>query len=271
MLEGKRIAVVVPAYNEARLVGRVIATIPGFVDEVVVVDDGSDDGTADEVRRARDGRSERVALVRHPRNRGVGAAICTGYRYALARGADVVAVMAGDGQMDPRDLERVVGPVVRGEADYAKGDRLGGRSRPSCMPRVRYLGIEALTILTRIAAGYGTLRDSQSGYTAISAAGLRALPLSRLHPGYGYPNHLLILLGAARCRVVDVPVRPVYGEGEVSRLRPWKVAPRLVLLLCAGYLWRLRQGAATEPAAPREAGATAPAPRGQRTAQVSPP
>jgi glycosyltransferase involved in cell wall biosynthesis len=252
MIEGKRVAVVVPAFNEARLVGRVIETMPDFVDEIVVVDDGSDDGTADEVRRAGARRLGQVALVRHARNRGVGAAIRTGYRFSLARGADVVAVMAGDGQMDPLDLGRVVGPVVRDEADYAKGDRLGARSRPEKMPIVRYLGIEALTVLTRIAAGYGSLRDSQSGYTAISAASLRALPLSRLHPGYGYPNHLLILLGAARRRVVDVPVRPVYGEGEVSRLRPRQVAPRLAMLLCAGYLWRLQQTGATVLAAPRE-------------------
>jgi len=238
MLEGKRIAVIVPAYNEARCIGRVIATMPGFVDEVVVVDDGSDDGTADEVARARE---TRVTLVRHGRNLGVGAAICTGYEVALECGADVAAVMAGDGQMDPVDLERVVAPVVRGEADYAKGDRLSARTRPPRMPLVRYLGIEALTGLTRIAAGYRDLRDSQSGYTAISAACLRALPLARLHPGYGYPNHLLILLGASGCRVVDVPVRCVYGEGEASKLRPWKVAPRLALLLGAGYLWRLRR------------------------------
>lgn len=260
MLEGARIAVVVPAYNEAGRVGRVIATMPGFVDEVVVVDDGSDDGTAGEVERARDAsRSRRVALVRHPRTQGVGAAIATGYGLALARGADVVAVMAGDGQMDPLDLERVVTPVIRGEADYAKGDRLAARARPLSMPLVRYLGIEALTVLTRVAAGYGELRDSQSGYTAISAACLRALPLARLHPGYGYPNHLLILLGADRRRVVDVPVRPVYGDGEASKLRPWKVAPRLALLLCTGYLWRQRQAARTAPTERRQPPASAAA------------
>jgi glycosyltransferase involved in cell wall biosynthesis len=255
MIQGKRIVVVVPAYNEARLVGRVIAAMPAFVDEVVVVDDGSADGTAEEAWRAGAARTGPVVVVRHPRNAGVGAAIRTGYRVALAQGADVVAVMAGDGQMDPRDLERVVGPVVRGEADYAKGDRLGARAKPPGMPLVRYLGIEALTVLTRVAAGYGELRDSQSGYTAIGAAALRRLPLSRLHPGYGYPNHLLILLAATGCRVVDVPVRSVYGVGEVSRLRPWRVAPRLAALLCAGYVWRVRHAVSTSPAASREADA----------------
>jgi glycosyltransferase involved in cell wall biosynthesis len=241
MLEAKRIAVVVPAYNEARLIGRVLATMPGFVDEIVVVDDGSDDDTASEIRRAQERRPKGLSLIRHLENRGVGAAIRTGYRFSLAQGADVVAVMAGDGQMDPADLLRVVTPVVRGEADYAKGDRLVSRSRPPRMPRARYYGIEALTRLTRIAAGYADLHDSQSGYTAISSACLRAVPLSMLHAGYGYPNHLLILLGAARRRVVDVPVRAVYGEGETSKLRCWRVAPRLALILGSGYLWRVRR------------------------------
>lgn len=238
MLKGKRISVVVPAYNEARQIGRVLRTMPSFVDEVVVVDDCSDDGTATEVDRARPGNGQQVVMLRHPRNRGVGAAICTGYEQALRDGAEVVAVMAGDGQMDPEDLERLLVPVVTGRADYAKGDRLHGRARPHRMPVTRYFGTLLLTRMTRVAAGYADLNDSQSGYTAATAECLRSLPLSRLHPGYGYPNHLLIMLGAAGQRVVDVPVRAVYGQGEVSDMRCWQVAPRLLALLTRGLFQR---------------------------------
>lgn len=238
MYEGKQISVVVPAYNEAHQIGRVVATMPAFVDEVVVIDDGSSDDTQGEVRRAQRRCCCHVSLVRHARNMGVGASIRTGYHFALSRGADVLVVMAGDGQMDPDDLESLVAPVARGLADYAKGDRLTQGSRPPRMPLIRYFGVGVLTRLTRFAAGYDDLHDSQSGYTAVSAECLRGLPLEQLHSGYGYPNHLLILLGAAHKRVVNVPVRPVYGRGEVSGLRCWHVAPRLLLLLSRGYLWR---------------------------------
>ena len=242
MFEGKKVAVVVPAFNERHQIARVVTTMPAFVDEVVVVDDASSDDTAAVVVRASRQTRSVVSLIAHTTNRGVGATIRTGYLHALAHGAQVIAVMAGDGQMDPGDLERVIAPIARGEADYAKGDRLTSGARPASMPLVRYLGVAVLTRLTRVAAGYDTLRDSQSGYTAISDNCLRRLPLERLHPGYGYPNHLLILLGAAGKRVIDVPVRPVYGEGEVSGLRCWQVAPRIALLLWRGYRTRRSLG-----------------------------
>jgi glycosyltransferase involved in cell wall biosynthesis len=212
--------------------------MPDFVDHVLVVDDGSTDGTAEVADRLRQERQQPVTVLRHPRNLGVGAAIRTGYLAALSLGCEVVAVMAGDGQMDPADLRRLAAPIARGEADYAKGNRLEKGRKPPEMPLIRYLGISALTSLTRVAAGYRHLGDSQSGYTAVSAACLEALPLDRLYHGYGYPNHLLILLGSAGMRVLDVPVRPIYGRGEVSRLRCWRVAPRIAWLLWRGYRWR---------------------------------
>lgn len=238
MFEAKKVSVVVPAYNEARLIGRVLETMPGYVDEIIVVDDASHDGTV-EAARAACLKDQKVVLVRHVRNRGVGAAIRTGYRHALQNGADVVAVMAGDGQMDPRDLEGIIEPVVWGRADYTKGNRLLGRARPAHMPLERYLGTLLLTKLTRVAAGYADLHDSQSGYTAISRDCLQAIPLDSLQPRYGYPNHLLILLGSAGMRVLDVPVRAVYGEGAVSDMSCLEVAPRLLWMLGKGSLQRL--------------------------------
>ncbi len=238
MLEGKRIAVVVPAHNEARLLGRVIATMPTFVDLVVVVDDDSHDETFEVARRAAAIHPTDVVVLSHDRTSGPGAAIRTGYRAALAGGAEVIAVMAGDGQMDPADLARLVEPVLRGEADYAKGDRLSAGRRPTGMPVTRYVGVGALTRLTRLVTGYGSLTDTQSGYTAASAECLSELPLEHLYPGYGYPNHLLILLQAAGKQVVDIPVRAVYGVGERSELRAWRVALPLLLLLARGALGR---------------------------------
>lgn len=239
MLEEKRLAVVVPAFNEARLIARVLQGIPDYVDNVIVVDDGSTDDTSAIAEHLRREGAQRLSLVRHRVNRGVGAAIRSGYRKALSLKCDVIAVMAGDGQMDPKDLRRVVTPVARGEADYAKGNRLVQGTKPTAMPLIRYLGIRSLTALTRLAAGYHQLEDSQSGYTAISADCLAKIRLDLLYSGYGYPNHLLILLGSAGMRVVDVPIQPVYGRGEVSKLSCWQVAPRIAWLLWRGYRWRL--------------------------------
>ena len=151
MLEGKRVAVVVPAYDEARLVGETLGGIPDFVDRIYVVDDASRDGTADQARAHGD---PRVEVIRHERNRGVGAAIATGYRRALEEEVDVTCVMAADNQMDPSELGGLVEPVVRGEVEYAKANRLFSGEAWKVIPRTRYLGNAVLSLLTKIASGY---------------------------------------------------------------------------------------------------------------------
>lgn len=209
-MRGQRIAVVIPAFNEADKIARTIRSVPGFVDHVLVVDDASHDGTARiAARSARRG----LEVLMHPRNRGVGAAIATGYRRALALGADATAVMAGDAQMDPADLPQLLAPVLSGAADYAKGNRFAWGDCWRQMPLSRYLGNVALSMLTRVACGYRRLFDSQCGYTVASRAALRAIDPSTMFARYGYPNDLLARLARAGARVVDVPVRPVYGPG----------------------------------------------------------
>lgn len=234
MLSGKLVAVVVPAFEEADRIARTVRSMPGFVDLIVVVDDASADGTSEAARATGD---PRLCVVRHAENLGVGAAIRTGYREARARGAFVVAVMAGDGQMDPADLPAVLGPVLAGEADYVKGNRLV-HPQAGDMPTLRRAGTTALGWATARAVGIPGLGDSQCGYTAIAGAILDRLPLDRLWARYGYPNNLLGLVAAAGGRVVEVPVRPVYA-GERSGLRPWHVA--LILgLIARAHVRRVR-------------------------------
>jgi|SRR5690606_5739888 len=211
----KRIAVVVPAYREERLIGRTVMGIPAWVDAIYVVDDASPDGTAEAVRALHD---PRVRLLRHPENRGVGAAIANGYRSALAEGAEVVAVMAGDNQMHPDDLAAVVTPVATQRADYVKGNRFVHPERAR-MPPLRRLGGRALGGLTRLCTGL-SVSDTQCGFTAISAAAVGGLPLAELWPRYGYPNDLLGMLAARGFKVAEVAVRPVYAD-ERSGIRPW--------------------------------------------------
>ena len=243
MYRDKRIGVVVPAYNEEMLIGRVIETMPDIVDRMYIVDDHSQDGTYDKVCSYLDRPSlrDRVELIRHTTNRGVGDAIVTGYREAVKEGIDVVAVMAGDAQMAPADLEQVVRPVVLGEADYVKGNRLFTGEAWQLIPRHRYLGNAVLSLLTKIASGYWHLADSQTGYTAISSDAIRMLPLEKLYSRYGYPNHLLVMLNVYDYRVKDVPVTPVYNIGEKSGIRLWKFIPQLSWLLLKCFFWRMKE------------------------------
>jgi glycosyltransferase involved in cell wall biosynthesis len=239
MKSNKKIAVVVPAYNEEKLISRVITTMPDYVDVIYVVDDASKDGTASIVEQLAKG-NPRIRLIRLEKNSGVGAAITHGYREA-AKDAEVIAVMAGDAQMNPDDLENLLQPVVDGSVDYSKGNRLFTGEAWRIIPRYRYLGNAFLSLLTKISSGYWHLADSQTGFTAISASAVKLLPLEELYPRYGYPNHILAMLNVYNMKVRDVPVQPVYNIGEKSGIRLWRVAPSLSILLAKNFLWRISQ------------------------------
>ena len=238
MLEGKTVAVVIPAYNEEKLIAATIAGIPAFVDRIIVVDDVSRDGTVAAVEAIQD---PRVELLRHERNGGVGAAIVTGYERARDERLDVTAVMAADNQMDPEDLERLAAPVALGDVDYAKANRLFTGQAWQLIPRYRYLGNAVLSLLTKIASGYWHVADSQSGYTAVSLRYLDLLDLDRIYKRYGFPNDMLVHLNVWNARVRDYPSRPIYGVGERSGIRLRHVVPRISWLLVKGFFWRLRE------------------------------
>jgi glycosyltransferase involved in cell wall biosynthesis len=238
VVEGKRVAVVVPAFEEELLVGDTIRGIPAFVDLIVVVDDRSTDATAERARAVGD---PRVVVIEHAENQGVGAAIATGYERCRELGVDVTCVMAGDNQMDPGELAALVGPVARGEVEYAKANRLVSGEAWRLIPRSRYLGNAVLSLLTKIASGYWHVADSQAGYTALSLDALRRLDLEQLYRRYGFPNDMLVHLNVQSARVRDVPSRPVYGVGERSGIRIRHVAPRIAWLLFKGFWWRMKE------------------------------
>jgi glycosyltransferase involved in cell wall biosynthesis len=236
--DGCHIGVVVPAYNEERQIGKVLETMPEFVDHVIVVDDRSTDATLERTNEWHD-RLRCLTVIEQPVRGGVGAAITAGYKRSIELGLDVVAVMAGDGQMDPNDLPRIIEPVTSGKADYSKGNRLFTGEAWRRTPHIRYLGNAFLSMLTKIASGYWHVADSQSGYTAISRGALSALDLDRLYPSYGYPNDLLIRLNVENFKVADVPVHPRYGIGERSSMNILKVMPTVSVLLFRGFFYRL--------------------------------
>jgi len=237
VFDDKKVAVVVPAFNEEGLVGSTVSTIPAFVDKIYVVDDGSTDAT---VERAQ-GADERVEVIRHEKNEGVGAAIVTGYRRSAADEYDVTCVMAADGQMDPDDLEMLVRAIASNECDYAKANRLFTGQAWQLIPKTRYLGNAVLSFLTKIASGYWHVADSQSGYTAVNLETIRMVDLERVYRRYGFPNDLLVHLNVWNRRVRDYPSRPIYGVGERSGIRLRKVIPRISWLLLKGFFWRMGQ------------------------------
>ena len=248
MYRAHTVGVVVPAYNEAGFVGDTIASVPGFVDRVYVVEDGSTDGTWREIRAAARAANdhhaggafrERVVPIRHDENRGVGGAIKTGYLRAREEDVDLVAVMGADGQMEPDALADLLDPVVDDRADYVKANRFLGRTSRGEMPRLRFVGNAMLGALTKIASGYWRTGDPQSGYTVISGEALDAVPVEDMYEFYGYCNDLLVKLNVAGMRVLDVPHPPVYGDEE-SHIRYRTYVPKVSGMLARNFLWRLK-------------------------------
>jgi glycosyltransferase involved in cell wall biosynthesis len=234
----KTIAVVVPAYNEEKLIARTLKEIPGLVDKIIVVDDASTDNTARIVAELA-GNDQRIQLIQHEVNQGVGGAIVTGYRKARDLEIDATVVMAGDAQMDPSDLVRIIEPVVNGSADYTKGNRLFYGDSWNMIPHYRYLGNSFLSLMTKISSGYWHIADSQSGYTAISLIALQRINLDKIYKRYGMPNDLLIKLNQHDFRVRDVHVRPVYNVGEKSGIKLIQVIPKISWILFKGFWQRL--------------------------------
>ena len=231
-----RIGVVVPAYNEELLLGETVRGIPDYVSKIYVIDDCSTDGTPRIISGLKD---PRVVPLRHDVNGGVGASILDGYRMALWDGMDLVAVMAGDNQMDPAELPKLLMPVIEGKADYAKGNRLLNRGMRKGMSPWRQLGNDMLTILNKIASGYWQVSDPQNGYTVISRRALELLDLGSVYTYYGYCNDLLVKLNTFGLRTVDVPIPARYGN-EKSKIRYGRFVRRVSPMLFRSFLRRLK-------------------------------
>jgi glycosyltransferase involved in cell wall biosynthesis len=214
-------------------------TLPEFVTHVCVIDDCSTDGTSAVVQEIQV-TDKRVHLIQHKVNEGVGAAIASGYKWARDRNVDVAIVMAGDGQMNPADMAALLEPIIRGDADYVKGNRLF-HANAHQIPRVRYFGNAGLSFLTKIASGYWHIVDSQCGYTAISRRALHSLDWDRMYKRYGMPNDLLVRLNVHNMRVSDVEVEPIYGVGERSGFRSHRIVGKVAMLLVKGFAWRLKE------------------------------
>ena len=233
MYKGHHIAVVVPIHNEEEHLEGAIARIPGYVDFIVAVDDGSTDGTWETLCRLDD---RRLIKLRHRENSGVGAATKTGYLHALQTEADLVAVMDGDGQMDGSDLEHLVEAAAQG-VDYVKGNRFLDRKTIGRMPWGRYIGNRVLSWLTRQASGFANSLDAQCAFTVVRRQALARIDLMRLYDRYGFPNEMLFAVLRIGLTVECPAVKTIYG-GEVSGINPFLTVPTVLWLIGRGFLRR---------------------------------
>ncbi|MGD9765252.1 MAG: glycosyltransferase family 2 protein [Candidatus Binatia bacterium] len=244
MYRDKRIALVIPAFNESRLIGPTLTAVPEAIDRIIVVDDASTDGMGQIVRELMT-RDPRIELLRHETNRGCGAAIVTGYQHVLRSDADIAVVCGGDNQMPLEQVANLLDPIIDDEADYVKGNRFMRRigslaEIPGNMPLARVVGNMMITMLTKIASGYYKVADVVEGFTAINREGLERVDWERAWPGYGYPMDFLIRLNAHRLRVLDVPRRAIYLPGErQSQIKGLRYALRVSPMLLRGFFWRL--------------------------------
>lgn len=240
MYKNKSICVIVPAYNEASQIGKVIETMPEFIDRVVIVNDASTDNTAEVVQHFQENYNK-IVLISLETNEGVGGALATGCKWAVENNFDVAVRMDGDGQMNPHNLEELLDPVVEGRADYTKGNRLFTGEAYKIIPKIRYFGNALLSLMTKIASGYWHIADFQSGYTAISKKALHTINWNEMYRYYGQPNDLLVRLNVYNFRVIDVPVEPLYDIGEKSGIKIKKVIFTIGWLLIKMFFWRMKE------------------------------
>ncbi len=182
---------------------------------------------------------DRIILVNHEKNCGVGAAVATGYHWCKVNNIDCTAKIDGDGQMDPEELEKICAPVVYEGIGYVKGNRLIHRSSKLIIPNIRYFGNSILSILTKIASGYWQVSDTQTAFTAISKQSLNGINLDELYTNYGYPNDILVKLNIISSTLKEVEIKPIYNVGEKSKMKILKLIPRLSLLLLYSFIKRL--------------------------------
>ncbi|MCF6365173.1 MAG: glycosyltransferase family 2 protein [Bacteroidales bacterium] len=182
---------------------------------------------------------DRIILINHKKNGGVGAAVATGFQWCRENNIDITAKVDGDGQMDPAELYNICKPVAEENIDYVKGNRLIHKSSKLVIPEIRYLGNSVLSIMTKIASGYWAVSDTQTAFTAISRNGLNSIRLDKLYKKYGYPNDILVKLNIASCTLKEVEIKPIYNVGEKSKMKILKLIPRLSFLLFKSFFKRL--------------------------------
>jgi len=240
MYRGKKISVVIPAYNEEKLIKPTLENVPTTIDKIYLVDDCSKDNMVAVAREIALG-DKRIEILQHKKNMGPGQAIITGYLESSKDGYDIAVVIGGDYQMPLDEVERFLDPLIDEKADYVKGNRFFVWDKTiSKMPRIRIFGNILITALTKIASGYYKIMDVVDGYTAITKRAIDIVDWERAWKKYGYPMDFLIRLNAYGLKVKDVARTPIYIKGErQSQIKGLRYFLRVSPMLVRGFFWRM--------------------------------
>jgi glycosyltransferase involved in cell wall biosynthesis len=235
-MDAPRIAVVMPSYRSRNLILGVLNNIPSEVTYIIVVDDCCPEGTGQHVKD--NFRDQRVTVLQHNQNMGVGAATKTGFLHALSCGADIIIKIDSDGQMDPKLIYRFVKPILEAECDYAKGNRFYSLEYLWGMPRIRKLGNAMLSFITKLSTGYWDIMDPTNGFIAIHSKVLSLIPLEKLENRFLFETDMLFRLNIIRAVVRDIPMEAKYGQ-EISNLNIPNVLPKFLVGNVKRFLKRL--------------------------------
>lgn len=243
MYLNKKISLVIPAHNEEDNIENTLKGVPAIVDRVYVVDDKSPDNQNQVILNYAK-NDQRISLLKHEKNQGVGGAIITGYKQSSKDGYDIAVIVGGDNQMPLSEIERFLDPLISGKADYSKGNRFllsQFDDTISKMPKIRQIGNWLVTIITKIASGYYKLFDFVNGYTAITKEAIDIINWDKAWKGYGYPMDFLIRMNAYGLRVVDVPHTAIYSNGvRQTQIKGFQYFLRVSPMILRGFFWRLR-------------------------------
>jgi glycosyltransferase involved in cell wall biosynthesis len=250
---------VVTAYNESRNIDSLIKQIGTLVNFIVVVDDGSRDGTPEIAKSALERDNHNFAVLTHIKNTGQGGARTTGALLAVhGRSRDenvfihsqggkpweptegaILIFTDGDGQLDPCEIPAFLKKLRNSSADFVKGDRFSTPDLLRVMPKTRLIGNVLLSAITKLASGYWDLTDSQCGYFAMKVELAARLDWRKLRTGYGQINDIVIRLNELDARVSSVPIKAIYGIGEISGIRIHKVALPIFITCLKGFYRRI--------------------------------
>ncbi len=243
MYREKRISLVIPAYNEEKLIRPTLENIPDIIDKVYVVDDCSPDNQNKVIGQCAE-KDSRITLLKHEVNQGPGGAIITGYLQSSNDGYDISVVVGGDNQMPLDEVGNFLDPIIDGNADYVKGNRFllcKWNDTLDKMPKTRLIGNWIITALTKIASGYYKAMDVVDGYTAISKRAIDIIDWSKAWKRYGYPMDFLIRLNAYSFKIKDIPRTAIYLPGErQSQIKGFRYALKVSPMLVKNFFWRLR-------------------------------
>jgi Glycosyltransferases involved in cell wall biogenesis len=231
-----KIAVVIPCYMVKQHILDVINGIGSDVDSIYVIDDCCPEHSGDFVFS--NCHDQRVQILKHTANQGVGGAVMTGYQAAIRDGMDILVKIDGDGQMDPSLIADFTAPIISGKADYTKGNRFFNLDDIHSMPKIRIFGNAVLSFMTKLSSGYWDIFDPTNGYTAIHSGVAQHLPFHNISKRYFFETDMLFRLNILRAVVFDIPMNALYAD-EKSNLKVSKIIFEFLLKHARNFLKRV--------------------------------